>query len=103
MKNFNSIVKPATSVVDGKVIIPYVFTKEDGKIHGFVPGFKIKDVVSLSLEECMKILNLYVKEEVFKRIKDNSPFPFFPNDDEIFRDFENVIKIERIEFTIPEI
>ncbi len=97
---FEGIVPKASSVSNGMINIPLVFTKEKGSIHGFVPGFSIKDVIATNLQDCKKLLNLYVKEEVLKRIENQDSFPFFPSDDEIYNDFDNVIKIIRINYTI---
>lgn len=101
--NFNRIVEPATSVVNEKVIIPLVYTLENNMYHGFVPGFQFQDVVSKTLEECQKNLLLYVKEEVYKRIQEKLPFPFFPNIEQIKEDFDDVVKCELKEFDVPNL
>lgn len=103
IKNFENIVPPATSVENGMVSIPYVYTRENNEYHGFVPGFHIKDVIYKNLNDCKKALKLYIKEEILKRIENNQPFPFFPTDEEIKRDFDNVVEIVRENFEIPSI
>lgn len=79
-----------------KISIPLVFTRENGKIHGFVPGIVMKDVVCETKDECEKILKQHIKTFVIKTRKDGSDFPFFPSNEHIKRDFKNVILIKRV-------
>ena len=101
-KNLNNdFIEHTTSVKDGKVNIPFVFSNENNEIHGFVPGFHMRDVVSKTIEDCEKMLYLKIKEEVLKRIQNNQTFPFFPDDKQIYEDFDDVVKIIRYDFEVP--
>ncbi len=103
LKNNNEhFVEPVTSVVDGKVEIPYVVTLEDNLYHAFVPGFKIYDMISSNIDEALAKLKLFVDDEVDKRIKNKQSFPFFPSDEQIKEDFEGVVRINRITYKVPQ-
>lgn len=93
-------VQPATSVVDGKVIIPLVFTNEEDGFHGFVPGIAIKDVVCKDIKECETKLFATIKPIILEKITNKKPFPFFPENDEIKQDFKNVCFIKRISIKV---
>ena len=91
---------PPTSVKDGKVSIPLVFTKEEGKIHGFVPGIVMSDIVEDNIELCQKKLLNFVKVDVKNKKDANAPFPFFPTNEQIKKDFKHVVLIKRISVII---
>ena len=85
---------------DDFVLIPLVFTLENEKYHGFVPGFVMRDIISSDLNECKKMLTNYVKTEAKKMIEENIDFPYFPEDGEIKADFKNVVDILRKSFIV---
>ena len=97
---FEPIVQPATSVQDNKVNIPLVFTKENGKYHGFIPGIVMQDIIEDNLDACKLKLVDAVKPILKNKIANNLPFPFFPTNEEIKTDFKNVVLIKRISVTI---
>lgn len=97
---FEPIVEPATSVKDNKVNIPLVFTKEDGKYHGFVPGIIMRDVVENDLEICKQKLLETIKPILKNKVSNNLPFPFFPTNEEIKKDFKSVVLIKRISIKV---
>ena len=92
---FPGVVEPATSVVDGKVSIPLVFTLEGSEYHGFVPGIVMKDIVSSNLEECQNLLVAFIKKTVKSMIDNKQPFPFFPTNEEIKKDYVKTVLIKR--------
>lgn len=94
--SFPSMQEKFTINLNEPISIPLVFTKEDGMFHGFTPGIKIKDVVSFGIESCYKDLTIKIKTIILQKIKNKEQLPFFPNDDEIKNDFDNVILIKRI-------
>ena len=81
---------------ENKISIPLVFTRENGKIHGFVPGIVMKDIVHDTKEQCEKDLKEHVKKFVIKTRNEGSSFPYFPSNEHIKRDFKNVILIKRV-------
>lgn len=85
-----------TNVVDGKVSIPLVITKESGKYHGFVPGIVMKDVIEQNITDCETILKDHVRKYVLKVREDKVAYPFFPSNEEIKQDFKNVVLIKRL-------
>lgn len=93
---FDSIVKPATGMKDNKINIPLVFTKEKGEFHGFVPGIVMKDVVDIDLDNCKKKLLQAIKPILMNKVQHDLPFPFFPSNEEIKKDFKDVVLIKTI-------
>lgn len=79
-----------------KISIPLVFTREDGKIHGFVPGIVMKDIVCEDIAECEKLLKEHVKTFVKSANVNSIEFPYFPSNEHIKRDFKNVVLIKRL-------
>ena len=86
----------ASGDVDGKISIPLVITKENGEYHGFVPGIVMNDIVCKDILECQNKLKEFVKNYVLEARKNNSPYPFFPTNEEIKADFGKVVMIKRI-------
>lgn len=79
--------------------IPFVFTREQDGYHGFVPGLNFRDIVDKDINACRFLLQERVVHELEKfKINKYQNLPFFPLDEYIYRDFENVVKIERINF-----
>ena len=90
----------ADSLASGEVMIPLVVLKNPNSTNsayaGFIPGFVMKNIVESTPEECFAKLKSYLAQKI-KTIKENGDtFPFFPNRQEIIKDFENVYKIEFI-------
>ena len=81
---------------DTKISIPLVFTRENGKIHGFVPGIVMKDIVHVEIIQCEKDLKEHVRKFVIKTRAENLSFPFFPTNEQIKRDFKHVVLIKRL-------
>lgn len=87
----------ADAIYSGEVMIPLVvLQKSENSFAGFIPGFVMKNIVESTAEECIAKLKTYLTQKL-KTIKENGDtFPFFPNRQEIMKDFENVYKIEFI-------
>lgn len=81
---------------NGEVKLPLVICKEKGKFVGFVPGFVMNSFIESDIEVCKTKLKEFVKNEVTKMVKEKTPFPFFPNEEEIFEDFKDVKYLEFI-------
>ncbi len=79
-----------------KISIPLVFTRENGKIHGFVPGIVMKDIVHEDISQCEIDLKEHVRKFVIKTRAENLSFPFFPTNEQIKRDFKHVVIIKRL-------
>ena len=86
----------ASGEANGKVNMPLVITKEDGKYHGFIPGIVMKDIVCSTTENCVEKLKIFVKLYVKKAKQEKLPYPFFPTNEEIKKDFKNVVLIKRL-------
>ena len=86
----------ASGEVDGKINLPLVITKENGKYHGFVPGIVMKDFVCDNTQECEAKLKLFVRDYILDMRKTKKPYPFFPNNEEIKKDFKGVVLIKRL-------
>ena len=86
----------ASGEVDGTINLPLVITKEDGKYHGFIPGIVMQDFVCASTAECETKLKLYVRNYILEMRKTKSPYPFFPTNEEIKKDFKGVVLIKRL-------
>lgn len=71
-------------------------TEKDGEIkyHGFVPGINKPDIVGSNLLIVKLKLNSEAKKTISNMIRNNKPFPFFPDKEAITRDFENVVYIK---------
>lgn len=88
----------ARFVADAKEVnkefnIPLVIIKNQNAYEGFVPGLAFKSVFGDSEQEVQEKL----KDATINALKElainGKPMPFFPNSEEIKKDFENVIKI----------
>ena len=86
---------PENKQDDSKISIPLVFTRENGKIHGFVPGIVMKDIVHEEIAQCEQDLKEHVKKFVIKTRNEKASFPFFPTNEQIKRDFKHVVLINR--------
>lgn len=71
-------------------------TEKDGEIkyHGFIPGINKPDIVASNLLIVKLKLNSDAKKTISNMIRNNKPFPFFPDKEAILRDFENVVYIK---------
>lgn len=85
--------------IEGFLKVPMVILKSmDIKnktevYEGFVPGLLFKLVRAKSLDECELLLKKTTISHIKKMVKENSPFPFFPDRHEIETDFNGVVKI----------
>lgn len=83
--------------VNGKLKVPMVILCENngGKdsFVGFVPGLVFNLVRANNLAECEKLLKDATLFAIKKMVKENLAFPFFPQKEEIKKDFKNVKKI----------
>ena len=86
----------ASGAVNGIISLPLVVTKEDGKYHGFVPGIVMKDFVCDTTTECETKLKVFVKDYILEMRKTQKPYPFFPTNEEIKKDFKGVVLIKRL-------
>lgn len=91
-----SSVGVANSLTDlDEVRVPLIIntrTETDGskKYHGFVPGIMMPDVIGTDIEEVKKELDVKAKEKIKEMLKDSTPFPFFPDEQHIYEDFDDV-------------
>lgn len=99
-QNLNNFINKPTGVVDGEISLPLVITLENKQYHGFVPGIVMNDIVDDDIEKCLSNLKEHTKQYVLKKIENKDSFPFFPTNDEIKKDFKNVVKIKRIKAKI---
>ena len=90
----------SSGAIDGVVDIPMVVTNEGTSFHGFVPGFVMKDIIQDDKNVCMQKLQDFVKLTVKNMIKDKKLFPFFPDNEQIKKDFKNVVIIKRVKVKI---
>lgn len=86
----------ASGDIDGKISIPLVVTKEEGKYHGFIPGIVMKDFVCATVSECEEKLKVYIKNYIIDMRKTKKPYPFFPTNEDIKKDFKGVVLIKRL-------
>lgn len=103
IRNINNEIKnnftyTSQTLGDDKVSIPLVITYEKNLYHGFTPGIIMKDIVSLNKDICVENLKSFVKQKIIKMINDETTLPFFPSNEEIKEDFDNVRLIKRIVF-----
>lgn len=81
----------------GKLSIPLVVLKnttQNSSYIGFIPGFLMKNISAQTPKQCIEKLKEYLNTKLKTMIKQNEPFPFFPTEEEIKKDWENVEKIE---------
>lgn len=82
------------------VKLPLVITKkqENKKIeyYGFIPGLTQNDVVCVNIDECERKLKDTAVELVKKIIKNNANLPYFPDENEIKQDFEDIALLKYI-------
>lgn len=76
--------------------LPLVVCKEKGTFVGFIPGIVMASFKEKDIEVCKTKLKEFAKAEISKMAKEKQPFPFFPTEEEIFEDFENVKYLEFI-------
>ena len=86
----------ASGETNGTISIPLVVTKENAKYHGFVPGIVMNDFVCASTAECEEKLKAYIKNYILDMRKTKKPYPFFPTNEEIKKDFAGVVLIKRL-------
>lgn len=101
-KQFETVAPPQTITAS----VPLVFMKktQDGNVvyRGFVPGIVMKDVISSDLEECKQLLLEKAKDKLKAKIQLASPMPYFPENEEILKGYDDVCLIKRIKFTYRE-
>ena len=101
-KQFETVPPPKTITTS----VPLVFMKknENGSVvyRGFVPGIVMKDVISTDLEECKQILLDKAKDKLKAKIQLASPMPYFPENEEILKGYDDVCFIKRIKFSYRE-
>lgn len=101
-KQFETVLPPKTITAS----VPLVFMKkmQDGNVvyRGFVPGIVMKDVISSDLEECKQLLLEKAKDKLKAKIQLASPMPYFPENEEILKGYDDVCLIKRIKFTYRE-
>lgn len=101
-KQFETVAQPQTITTS----VPLVFMKkiENGNVvyRGFVPGIVMKDVISSDLEKCKQILLDKAKDKLKAKIQLASPMPYFPENQEILKGYDDVCLIKRIKFSYRE-
>ena len=75
--------------------------KESDSIEyvGFIPGIIMRDVTSDNLEDCKEKLLAKAKDKLREKASLSGKMPYFPTNEEILKDFDNVVLIKRIKFT----
>ena len=76
--------------------VPLVVTLENNSYHGFVPGIVMKDITDTNLNSCKEKLFLFATKKIKEMILQKKKLPYFPDNDMIKQDFENVIFIKRL-------
>ena len=88
------------------ISVPLVFTRhKDGDTityKGFVPGIIMRDIVSSDLEDCKAKLMEKAQDKLTVKVQLKSQMPFFPTNEEIKVDFDNVCLIKRIKFSYKD-
>ena len=100
MAKISSNFKVDALSITGEIRIPLVILKKINKLetvyHGFIPGLTAKDITTKTQKECEQCLNALAKQLIEKYAKEKREFPFFPSEQEIRGDFNNVVKINYI-------
>ena len=85
---------------NGEVKIPLVYIKKNDeygeRFVGFIPGFVMKNITAHSIEECKKELVSYLKQRLHAMITNKVDIPFFPDEEEIRQDYDDVYLVEFI-------
>ena len=81
-------------------VIRYRKIDEEFVYTGFIPGMTETDVISKDFEECKKTLIDSSLPTIERMIRKNEPFPFFPNEEELKNDFDDIYAITFI--AIPD-
>ena len=101
-KQFETVTPPQTITAS----VPLVFMRkiENGNVvyRGFVPGIVMKDITSSNLEECKQVLLEKAKDKLKSKIQLASPMPYFPENEEILKGYDDVCLIKRIKFSYRE-
>lgn len=100
MRNI-SFIKASAFDVENEVTVPCVVLRKKNEANqevfvGFVPGLVNVNVVEQSQEECLKKLFGKAKDELKSIVKNKQAMPFFPTEQEVRQDFENVCEIKFI-------
>lgn len=89
---------------NGKMVVPMVIAKKNNngktEIIGFVPGLLMNNIKANSVEEVEEKLSDFTKLEIKRMFEQNENFPFFPTDDSIQNDYDNVLKINHLNVEI---
>lgn len=93
---------PAKATME-TVSVPLCIKKQkdsDGVVYvGFIPGIIMRDVQSGDLEDCKEKLLAKAKDKLREKASLSGKMPYFPTNDEIVKDFDNIVVIKRIKFT----
>ena len=94
--------QPAKATLE-TVSVPLCIKKQkenDGVTYiGFIPGIIMRDVTSTSLDDCKEKLLETAKDKLREKASLSGRMPYFPTNDEILQDFDNICLIKRIKFT----
>ncbi len=97
MKNRISSFEIADTLYAPLVVVKNTDEKLDAKVIGFIPGIVEISVLAEDVEKCKTKL-YFEATNTFKKMKEeNSPFPFFPTEKEVYEDFDDVLDISIIE------
>lgn len=101
-KKFENVTPP--QIITASVPLVFMKKNQDGNIvyRGFVPGIVMKDITSANLEDCKKLLLEKTKDKLKAKIQLASPMPYFPENEEILKGYDDVCLIKRIKFTYRE-
>ncbi|MBQ3495011.1 MAG: hypothetical protein IJA69_06300 [Clostridia bacterium] len=93
---------PAKATME-TVSVPLCIKKQknsDGVVYvGFIPGIIMRDIQSGDLEDCKEKLLAKAKDKLREKASLSGKMPYFPTNDEIVKDFDNIVVIKRIKFT----
>ena len=81
--------------IEEKIEVPFVLLKLKDGYHGFVPGIVKRDVIDDDYNRCVARLEINMESEIEKMKRGVLSIPFFPTDEQIYRDFDDVYAIIR--------
>ncbi len=84
--------------ISGELSVPLVILKNENKnvTHyiGFIPGILMKNISAETLEDCKTKLKNFLVSKLKDMVKANEPFPFFPDKEEINKEYDNIELLE---------
>ncbi len=83
---FKADARELSEIINVPMVVLEYKAKNKNVYAGFVPGLTKKDVLTTDYEECKQEL----QKLTLQLVKEVETMPFFPTQDEILEDFENV-------------